>query len=272
MWFWEGATLPEEWLPAFDRVDELWLASNYLADVFGQYERVPVHVIGLAADLPEPTSADRAEFGLNDEELVFLFVFDAQSVAERKNPDLALMAFEEAFGRDATGVRFYVKTHNLHKMPGSEARLRRLEANNSSIKIVNEYWSRDRLLRLMQVADIYVSPHAAEGFGLTLLESMSLGTPVISTGFSGNMDFTTEQNSWLLDFELTRLSSRAGPYPAGTVWARPSIENLVETMRSIASERSQIEPKAKLAREDAVETSSLESYASRLDAALRRVL
>ena len=99
MWFWEGATLPEEWLPAFDRVDELWLASNYLADVFGQYERVPVRVVGLAADLPEPTDASRSMLGLRDDDLVFLFVFDAQSVAERKNPDLALTAFERAFGR-----------------------------------------------------------------------------------------------------------------------------------------------------------------------------
>jgi glycosyltransferase involved in cell wall biosynthesis len=272
MWFWEGATLPEEWLPAFDRVDELWLASNYLADVFGQYERVPVRVVGLAADLPEPTDASRSILGLEDEDLVFLFVFDAQSVAERKNPDLALTAFERAFGSGRKGVRFIVKTHNLHKMPGSEARLRRMEAANPSVTIVNEYWNRDQLLRLMQVADVYVSPHAAEGFGLTLLESMALGTPVIATAYSGNMDFTTEANSWLIDYTLTSLPQRAGPYPAGTVWAQPSLEALVETMRGIADNRERIGEKAAVAHDNALETASLEHYAGRLDALIRRVL
>jgi glycosyltransferase involved in cell wall biosynthesis len=272
MWFWEGATLPVEWMPAFDRVDELWLASNYLADVFGQYERVPVRVVGLAADLPEPTDASRSMLGLGDEDLVFLFVFDAQSVAERKNPDLALTAFERAFGRGNEGVRFIIKTHNLHKMPGSEARLRRIEASNSSVTIVNEYWGRDQLLRLMQVADVYVSPHAAEGFGLTLLESMALGTPVIATAFSGNMDFTTEANSWLIDYTLTSLPERAGPYPAGTVWAQPSLEALVETMRVIAGDRARVTEKGQIAHDDALETASLERYASRLDDLIRQVL
>ena len=272
MWFWEGAKLPEEWLPAFDRVDELWLASNYLADVFGQYERVPVRVVGLAADLPEPTDASRSMLGLRDDDLVFLFVFDAQSIAERKNPDLALTAFERAFGRSTDGVRFIIKTHNLHKMPGSEARLRRIEASNSSVTIVNEYWDRDQLLRLMQVADVYVSPHAAEGFGLTLLESMALGTPVITTAFSGNMDFTNEANSWLLDYTLTSLPQRAGPYPAGTVWAQPSLEALVETMRAIGDDRARIAEKGQIAHDDALETASLERYASRLDDLIRKVL
>ena len=34
-----GSDTPPQWLPAFE-VDQLWLASNYLADVFGQYGRV----------------------------------------------------------------------------------------------------------------------------------------------------------------------------------------------------------------------------------------
>jgi glycosyltransferase involved in cell wall biosynthesis len=124
----------------------------------------------------------------------------------------------------------------------------------------------------MQIADVYVSPHAAEGFGLTLLESMALGTPVITTAYSGNMDFTTEANSWLIDYTLTSLPQRGGPYPAGTVWAKPSLEALVETMRSIAGNREQIAEKASSAHDDAVETASLERYARRLDQLIDQVL
>jgi len=40
MWFWEARNLPTWKLAAFDRIDELWVASEYLGDVFGQYQRL----------------------------------------------------------------------------------------------------------------------------------------------------------------------------------------------------------------------------------------
>ncbi len=55
------------------------MASEYQRDVFGQYGQVPVHVIGLAAELPEQREVDRSAFGWHDDELVFLFVYDALS-------------------------------------------------------------------------------------------------------------------------------------------------------------------------------------------------
>ena len=63
-------------------------------------------------------------------------------------------------------------------------------------------------------ADCYVSLHRAEGFGLTLAESMALGKPVIATGFSGNTDFMTPANSYLVDWALTEVGPDAEHYPA----------------------------------------------------------
>ena len=125
---------------------------------------------------------------------------------------------------------------------------------------------------LMAAADIYVSLHAAEGFGLTLLEAMAVGTPVICTGYSGNMDFTNEANSWLVDYEMMRIDERTGPYPEGSIWASPKTDHAIEIMRRIGGDRSQIAIKAERARQDALEAASLERYAKRLDEQLRRVL
>ena len=85
---------------------------------------------------------------------------------------------------------------------------------------------------LMRRADCYVSLHRAEGFGLTLGETMALGKPVIATGFSANLDFMTAENSYLVrhtetlvgprgrELPRARHVGRAGPRPRRAAHAR----------------------------------------------------
>lgn len=272
MWFWEAGNLPAWKLASFDRIDELWVASSYLTDVLGQFGKVPVHNIGLAAPLPRLRKAERADLGLRDDEFVFLFVYDALSSHGRKNPSLTMRAFIEAFGPRYDGVRLVIKASNLNKLPVDRERLKKLAATTDAITIIDRYLDHEAVYDLMAAADAYVSLHAAEGYGLTILESMSLATPAICTGYSGNMDFTTESNSWLVDYELIRTEEISGPYPAGSIWARPDMESAVEAMRRAASDRNEVDRKAATAHDDARDAASLERYAAKLGEQLRRVL
>jgi glycosyltransferase involved in cell wall biosynthesis len=54
------------------------------------------------------------------------------------------------------------------------------------------------LLRLYLAADCYVSAHWGEGWGLPLAEAMAVGLPVVATNFSGNTQFMTKENSFLV--------------------------------------------------------------------------
>ena len=78
------------------------------------------------------------------------------------------------------------------------AGVRRLheEAAGLNVVMLDGYLDRPDLCALLNAADCYLSPHRAEGYGLTLLESMALGKPVIATAYSGNMDFMTADNSY----------------------------------------------------------------------------
>jgi SAM-dependent methyltransferase len=78
-----------------------------------------------------------------------------------------------------------------------------------------------------------VSLHRAEGYGLTLAESMALGKPVIGTGFSGNTDFMTPANSYLVDWQLTDVGPEAEHYPEDGTWAEPSLEHAAHMLREV---------------------------------------
>ncbi len=82
----------------------------------------------------------------------------------------------------------------------------------------------------MASADAYVSLHRSEGFGLTLAESMLLGKPVVATGYSGNMDFMTADNSYLVDYQIVPITDKISTYERGMCWAEPSIEHAAKQM------------------------------------------
>jgi hypothetical protein len=83
------------------------------------------------------------------------------------------------------------------------------------------------------VCDCYVSLHRAEGFGFGPAEAMCLGKPVIATGYSGNLDFMTPENSLLVDYRLVPIGAGADPYPADARWAEPDVAHAASLMRGL---------------------------------------
>jgi len=50
---------------------------------------------------------------------------------------------------------------------------------------------------------------------------MWLGKPVIATAYSGNLDFSTLDNAFLVPFEMRLVGPGNAPYPATARWADP---------------------------------------------------
>jgi glycosyltransferase involved in cell wall biosynthesis len=84
-----------------------------------------------------------------------------------------------------------------------------------------------------------VSLHRAEGLGLTMAEAMLLGKPTVATGYSGNLDFMTSDNSYLVRYDRVAMDRDYPPYPAGCVWARPCEEHAAERMRHVYRNRTE---------------------------------
>jgi glycosyltransferase involved in cell wall biosynthesis len=88
--------------------------------------------------------------------------------------------------------------------------------------IVDEILSYADVLSIYASCDVFVSLHRSEGLGLCLMEAMTLGKAVVSTAWSGNMDFTNDQNACLVEYDLIPAVSTHPAYDPATLEFHPS--------------------------------------------------
>ena len=230
-WWWEVPSFPDESRKSFDLIDEVWVGSEYVADALQPVSPVPVITIPTPVTRPPVLHLPRSELGLPDG-FLFLFMFDFHSVFSRKNPLALIDAFRSAF-QPGAGASLVIKCINQASDPDNYDRLHRSALEHRDIHIIARYDSVDRKNAMLAACDCYVSLHRAEGFGLSLAEAMSLGKPVIATGYSGNLDFMSETNSYLVEYGLERVGEGNYPYPANGEWAAPDHEHAARLMREV---------------------------------------
>ena len=77
------------------------------------------------------------------------------------------------------------------------------------------------------IFNVYISLHRAEGSGLTIMDCIYRGIPTICTAYSGNLDFCTKFNSFLVDYTYTKIPKddiNYGRYTDLCQWAQPNLE------------------------------------------------
>jgi glycosyltransferase involved in cell wall biosynthesis len=247
-WFWELSTFRQEWVPFFAQVDEVWAASDFVREAFAAWSPVPVVRMPLPVHLPPVPQAGRAHFDLPASGTIFLYMFDVSSQSERKNPRGAIEAFRRArFDHDDAVL--VLKFTNA-EYDRDAVRALHEQADGLHVRFLDGYLHRDEIGGLLATADCYFSPHRSEGFGLTMLESMALGKPVIATAYSGNMDFMNAGNSFLLPYQLTTLERDYGPYMRGATWADPDLDEAARLMRLIVEHPEEGHARGRTAQED----------------------
>jgi glycosyltransferase involved in cell wall biosynthesis len=250
---WEQEELPEDWVPALDLVHEIWTASTFCLDAISRKTSQPVFRIPHSVEPMVPAGLDRRALGLPKDCFIFLTVLDFCSTSERKNPLGALEAYAVAAERIGRTTYFVLKTVNAVTQPKTMQAIERLQTTCPSIIVQDGYISRGQVNALINVCDCFVSLHRAEGFGLPIAEAMYMRKPVIATGWSGNMDFMTENNSFPVRFKLQPLDHDVGPYRKGLRWAEPELAHAAELMALVADEPERARQMGETAGEDARE-------------------
>jgi glycosyltransferase involved in cell wall biosynthesis len=198
--------------------DEVWTASEFCAQVFRATQHKPVHVV------PHYVSRFRSQPESTDK-FTFLTMFDSGSRVARKNPFVILQAFKAAF-TPKDKVRLVFKIKNISE---SVEQWIRNESRGYDVTIDSRLLSEDEMSDLYCKSHAYVSTHCGEGFGLPMLEAMAHSLPVIATGWSGNMEFMTHENSVPLTYTLA--SSHDSAF--GGLWANVNFDHLVTAMQEM---------------------------------------
>lgn len=235
-WFWELEYVPTEWLPALDNVDEILVASEFIEQAFRRATDKPVTKVPLPLFDEQDSGLQRKDFGLANEDFVFLTSFDFHSWVERKNPIAAINAFIQAFPDKASPVKLVVKASNGNLHPQALLSLLKMSHDDPRILVLDGILDRAHLRSLQRCCNSYVSLHRAEGFGLGLAECMAMGKPVIATAWSGNLEFMTEDNSCLVPAKLVAVESGEYLHTDGQRWAEADIEQAASAMRKLADE------------------------------------
>jgi GT2 family glycosyltransferase/glycosyltransferase involved in cell wall biosynthesis len=236
-WAWELSKCPPEFDISLNMVDEVWAISEFVAESFRQRSPVPVVNMPLPITVPPLERAyTKRYFGLPENPFVFLFIFDAASYLDRKNPIATVRAFKMAFPRGDERVHLLLKTMNndnsdpLWRTVMEEARFER------RITIMTKRLSRDEVLGLYTVCDAFVSLHRGEGFGLCLAEAMLFGKPVVATNYSGTREFAREGTACLVDHTLVPVPEGSYPFCRDQVWAEPDLDCAAALMRRLMAD------------------------------------
>jgi glycosyltransferase involved in cell wall biosynthesis len=176
---------------------------------------------------------------------------EAEDAAERSAPEVRAVHYPQtvflpadiAANRDAFGLPHDALLFFMNIDVTSELARKNTAAAMANTIVIDRQLTYAETLSLNASCDVYVSLHRSEGLGLNLLQAMTLGRPVIVTGWSGNTDFMTPEDACLVGYELvpvraTHYAYRPEAIGPGQVWAEPSIAEAAAWMRRLADDES----------------------------------
>lgn len=241
-WSWELPVLPGSWRAAVKLVHEIWVPSTFtsaavatiLPPVAAPILRTVPYPLAVAP--PRPASIGRDAFGLPSDAVIILASFSLASSFVRKNPLGTIAAFRAAFGERADRV-LVLKIGKSELYPEDLATIRAATGGVSNIRIETRTFSSAERHALTACADIVLSLHRSEGFGLVPAEAMLLGKPVVATGWSGNMTFMDSTSAALVGFRLVPVSDPRAVYSVpGAVWAEPDVADAAARLVQLAED------------------------------------
>lgn len=250
---------PREWVDQANELDELWVPTERgKRDMVESGIKKPIWIC--------PIGVDGQYFNPDITPLVdichlkfrrpvnFLTVLEW---GERKQPELMLNAWHKAFWNNPD-VALYVKLINSDPSVNVQEAVNRIQINNAGsraqIRFItppdfNGFAIDDHLLgSLYRSFDAYITTSAGEGFGMTEVEALACGLPVMCGNRFGYLAENPYHSGSVLNFDsvmapVTPDKCKCNYYWEGQ-WAEPVFDSVVENMKYMAENIEDMKRKA----------------------------
>ncbi|RXT07130.1 glycosyltransferase [Ammoniphilus sp. CFH 90114] len=270
---WETTKLPDAWVPMINHFDAVFVPSRHNVEAMTHSGvTIPIALVPHGADTLsfQPQNKKFKLEQIPEGTFNFVSVFEFH---HRKNPEALLKAYWEEFTLK-DNVALVIKTSWGKK--NRKALIQRIDKYKRKLEFGREtapMFLISRVLRdeeisgLYRLGNVFVLPTRGEGVGLPFMEALSNGTPVIATRWGGQMDFLTDRNSFLVDYDLCSPKASLhkkdiiSPYwhelfdGEGQLWAEADIKDLRKQMRKAYNNPSLCKRKGKQGRKDMLEWS-----------------
>ena len=236
---WECETISSSWIHQMKGVHEFWVPTQWNQVVFEETFRKRAHVIphAVSGDVP-----DAPPLALDSDRFLFVAV---SAWDWRKRPDRVVEAYLNAFTA-ADPVQLVIKT--TPRIVGWDttsgdpvAQIMRIVSrypNPAPVHIDTTEWSDAQILGLLHRADCFVSMTASEGWGLGAFDAACGGTPILITGWGGQVEWLGTGYPGLLPYSMVENDHPDREvFEAGMKWAYPEMAGTVDMLRAVAEGR-----------------------------------
>lgn len=238
-WVWELETLPKYWNYFKGVASEIWTPSNFSADTIAKVFDVPINIVPLAVALSDnklPLNAPeiKKNIGIEKNSFVALQSFSFSSSIERKNVLGAIEAFKIAFGKSMSHTLILRYTNSINYNDALNRLKFAIQESGINCHLI-EGQSLQDMYDFYAIADVYISLHRSEGFGLNIAEALINKIPCITTNWSGNLTFTPNDYPFLIeqtpiaiyDIDKIYVNNKAK-------WAQPNITQAASIIKEIS--------------------------------------
>jgi hypothetical protein len=240
--------IPENWVRILNEMDEVWATSEWVKKQFEKSGvKKPIFVIPEGVD-PNYFHPNITPFSYKEQQapdgktydLTNYFKFVSNFAwGRRKGIEELFEAFRKEFSEDEP-VCLMLKV--LPSYAGEKiletAEKLFFRKGAAPIFLYDVEFKRWELPRIYTMGNAFVFPTRGEGFGLPLAEALACGLPVITTGYSSQLDFLAPKGKplpgvKLLDYKIKKFDGKDSVYYWGFNWAIPDVNQLRAYMREV---------------------------------------
>ena len=225
----ESKDIYAEAVPRIREADVLVVPAPFCRDIFAQFTTKPILIIPLGGEML-PVRDDLPSHSISPEH-PFRFLY-LGAFNPRKGWVALATAWQKYFAQDPE-LELYVKTTHQDVQ-----KQRIFDIGNA--KVDGRNVSREELVSIYHSAHCFVLPTLGEGWGQSILEAMSAGIPVITTEWSGHLQFANRGNCTFVPHSLHRSGGDEGVVSSAIdgkfEWAMVRPSDLAQTMMEVMAD------------------------------------